>query len=188
MRLGRGSAQRAVAGDCWTRRGLIAGLGAIGGALLTGCGRAPVPGPVAGEGKRSAAGAPQPARTMIVYRDPGCGCCEAWAGLARTAGYAVTIEDRGDMDQLKARLGVPDSLASCHTATVGNYVIEGHVPLTDLARLLEQRPGGVRGIAVAGMPRGSPGMEMSDGSKDAFEVMAFDAAGRTSLFARAAGT
>jgi hypothetical protein len=120
--------------------------------------------------------------SMTVYRDPSCGCCEAWAEIARQAGYQVSVVDRLDMPTLKTRLGVPEALASCHTTTVGGYAFEGHVPLKDVARLLEDQPKGIRGLAVAGMPRGSPGMEMPDGSKDPFQVMAFDAAGNTSVF------
>ena len=119
---------------------------------------------------------------MTVYRDPSCGCCEAWAEIAKKAGYQVALVDHPDMPAIKARLGVPEALASCHTATVGGYALEGHVPLAAVVRLLEEKPKDVRGIAVAGMPRGSPGMEMPDGSKDDFEVMAFDAAGRISVF------
>lgn len=119
---------------------------------------------------------------MLVYRDPECGCCEAWADIARKAGYEVRVENRTDMPAVKARYGVPSELASCHTAIAAGYAIEGHVPMAHVDKLLRARPKGVLGIAVPGMPRGSPGMEMPDGSVDAFEVMAFDAAGKTSVF------
>lgn len=119
---------------------------------------------------------------MTVYRDPSCGCCEAWAEIARKAGYQVALLDRPDMPAIKRQYGVPQELASCHTATVGSYVLEGHVPMEDIARLLKERPSEIKGIAVAGMPRGSPGMEMPDGSKGPFQVMAFDATGRTSVY------
>jgi len=79
------------------------------------------------------------------------------------------------MGALKRRLGVPDDLASCHTAEVEGFVIEGHVPLREIVRLIEERPADVRGLAVAGMPAGSPGMEMPDGRRDAFDVVAFGA-------------
>lgn len=120
---------------------------------------------------------------MSVYRDPGCGCCEAWADLARRAGYEVALHNEPDMPAIKRRLGVPANLASCHTAIVASYVIEGHVPFEHIARLIDARPAGVKGIAVPGMPAGSPGMEMPDGSREAFQVLAFDAQGRVSLFA-----
>ena len=119
---------------------------------------------------------------MTVYRDPSCGCCEAWAGIARNAGYQVNIVDHPNMAAIKRQYGVPDALLSCHTAVVGGYAIEGHVPIEDVKRLLEQRPPKLKGIAVAGMPLGSPGMEVPDGTKEPFEVMAFDSAGRISPF------
>ena len=119
---------------------------------------------------------------MLVYRDPECGCCEAWADIARKAGYDVTVENRSDMAAVKTRYGVPGQLASCHTAVIGGYAIEGHVPMRHVARLLHDKPRDIRGIAVPGMPRGSPGMEMPDGSADAFEVMAFGSDGKVSEF------
>ena len=121
-------------------------------------------------------------RQMLVYRDPECGCCEAWADIARAAGYTVTVENRSDMPAVKAQYGVPDELASCHTAIVGGYAIEGHVPMPHVAKLLRDKPRDIRGIAVPGMPRGSPGMEMPDGSTDAFEVMAFAGDGKVAQF------
>src|SRR3546814_16592921 len=86
------------------------------------------------------------------------------------------------MAAVKARYDVPGRLASCHTAVIGGYAIEGHVPMRHVARLLQDKPRDVRGIAVPGMPRGSPGMEMPDGSVDAFEVMAFSRDGKGSEF------
>lgn len=169
----------------FTRRTFVAALAAVGGATLVGCGRSP---------RRDASGAAQSGATpptaatarsgvaMTVFRDPSCGCCESWAEIARNAGYDVKLVDRPDMPAIKRQHGVPDELASCHTALVAGFVIEGHVPLSDVDHLLDKRPDGVRGLAVAGMPRGSPGMEMPDGSKDPFQVLAFDAAGKSSLF------
>lgn len=122
-------------------------------------------------------------RSMIVYRDPGCGCCVAWANLARQAGYRVTIQNSADMSGVKARLGVPAAVASCHTAVVGGYVVEGHAPFAALNRLLTQRPADIRGVAVPGMPVGSPGMESPDGHREAFSVIAFYRDGRISRYA-----
>src|SRR3546814_3037834 len=85
---------------------------------------------------------------MTVYRDPSCGCCEAWAKIAEDAGYQVTLLDDNNMTAVKQRLGVPAELASCHTAVVGDYVIEGHVPLEEVDRLLRERPSDIAGIAV----------------------------------------
>lgn len=167
-----------------TRRNMITGLAAAGGLAMIGCGssekkqnqRAQ-----ASAGRSGSSLAPQ-AASMTVYRDPSCGCCEAWAEIAGKAGYEARVIDRPDMPAIKRQYGVPEALASCHTAIVGGYAIEGHVPMADVARLLKERPSGIKGIAVAGMPRGSPGMEMPDGSKDRFQVMAFDASGRTSVY------
>ncbi len=167
------------------RRNLIAGIAAAGALALLGCDQ---PTRQAGPGKLSldqgSASASQPTQrgAMTVFRDPSCGCCEAWAKIAKSAGYKVTLVDRSDMPAIKQKYGVPEAFQSCHTAIVGGYVLEGHVPMEDVARLLKERPSEIKGIAVAGMPRGSPGMEMPDGSKDPFQVMAFDAAGRTFLF------
>ena len=176
-----------------TRRTFAGALVAAGGLALAGCGtsqRDDAGSTDAANRTAAANGAPAaddvPAApqlaAMTVYRDPSCGCCEAWAGIARNAGYRVAVVDHPDMAAVKRRHGVPDELASCHTTIVGGYAIEGHVPLGDVARLLKERPSGTRGIAVPGMPRGSPGMEMPDGSRDPFEVIAFDAAGRTRVF------
>lgn len=119
---------------------------------------------------------------MTIYRDPGCGCCEEWAERARNAGFRMALADNGDMLAIKRKFGVPEALASCHTTVIGDYVLEGHVPLEHVARLLAERPAGIKGIAVPGMPRGSPGMEMPDGSVDSFQVLAFDDRGRISVF------
>lgn len=118
------------------------------------------------------------AAPYVMFRDPGCGCCKEWATHAREglAHEMVTREDE-PMGQVKARLGVPADLASCHTAVVEGYVIEGHVPAREVKRLLAERPEGVRGLAVAGMPMGSPGMEMG-GHHDRYEVIAFGDGGR----------
>lgn len=125
-----------------------------------------------------ASGAPASA-TMITYHDPGCGCCLKWADAMRKAGYGVTVREAADMMALKRRLKVPEALWSCHTTLVAGLVIEGHVPADAIRRLSRQRPAGVIGIAAPGMPRGSPGMEMPDGSRDPLNLTLFDAAGRT---------
>lgn len=119
---------------------------------------------------------------MTVYRDPSCGCCEAWAELAKQRGFAVQVVDHPDMAGLKQSKGVPGQLASCHTALVGDYVVEGHVPFEAVERLLASRPVDIVGIAVPGMPRGSPGMEMPDDSRDPFDVIAFTKDGRAAVF------
>ena len=121
--------------------------------------------------------------TITVYKDPSCGCCTKWVAYLRDAGVQTEVHDRSDMDALKDSLGVPSALRSCHTAVVGRYVIEGHVPIADIKRLLGAAPKNVTGIAVPGMPAGSPGMEVP-GRTDRYDVIAFVADGTTKLFAR----
>lgn len=172
-------------GTTLSRRTFVGALAAAAGAMLAGCGRSSRSN--ASGTARTDAAAPTAATArrgvaMTVFRDPSCGCCEAWAEIARNAGYQVKLVDHPDMPTIKRQHGVPEGLASCHTALVAGFVIEGHVPLGDVDHLLDERPGRIRGLAVPGMPRGSPGMEMPDGSKDPFQVLAFDAAGNSSLF------
>ena len=167
------------------RRNMIAGLAAAGGLALIGCGSSEKKQDQRAQASARRVGSSTPApqaAAMTVYRDPSCGCCEAWAEIAKEAGYQVRVVDHPDMASIKRQYGVPEGLLSCHTTLVGGYAIEGHVPMEDVARLLKERPSGIKGIAVAGMPRGSPGMEMPDGSKDSFQVIAFDTAGRTSVY------
>lgn len=122
---------------------------------------------------------------MHVRRDPGCACCLAWAEIMRRSGrFTITVTNEADMSAVKQNLGVPRDLASCHTATVAGFAIEGHVPLDDIVRLIEMRPAGVGGIAVPGMPLGSPGMEQSGIGRKAFSVIAFSGDGARRIFAR----
>lgn len=122
------------------------------------------------------------AATYELFRDPNCGCCEKWADHVRTE-HEVEIPEvtTQDMVAIKTAQGVPQDLWSCHTMIVDGYVIEGHVPAADIARLLAERPEGVKGLAVAGMPLGSPGMEVGS-RKQAYQVIAFGENGR-SVFA-----
>ena len=164
----------------FSRRTFAGAVAAFGAVTVLGCGdgarsQAPDAGPTAAP--------PGPAlRQMIVYRDPSCPCCEKWAAMADEAGYQVRVVDHPDMPAIKTQYGVPDELASCHTGVIGDYAIEGHVPFAHLARLLRDRPDGVIGLAVAGMPAGSPGMEVAGGAQDEFEVMAFDKSGKFTPF------
>lgn len=109
---------------------------------------------------------------MVVFRDPTCGCCHKWVEHLTANGFAVTVHDAPSMKAIKARLGVPAELASCHTGEIGGYVIEGHVPAAAIQRLLAEKPQG-RGLAVPGMPIGSPGME--GGAPEIYEVTLFGA-------------
>lgn len=115
-----------------------------------------------------------------VYRDPSCGCCGAWVDYLRAHGYEPTVHEDASMPAIKARLGVPADAASCHTAVIGGYVIEGHVPVEDIQRLLAERPR-ARGLAAPGMPMGSPGMEM--GAPQRYSVLLIHADGSTQVFA-----
>lgn len=116
-----------------------------------------------------------------VYKSPTCGCCTGWVDHMRAAGFAVTIEDTGNV-AARSLLGIPARLGSCHTAEVGGYAIEGHVPAADVKRLLAERPKAA-GLAVPGMPIGSPGMEM-DGRRDRYEVLLVRRDGTTAVFAK----
>jgi len=121
---------------------------------------------------------------MRMWRDPGCGCCLAWAKQVEAAfGATLPVGDASDMPALKAKLGVPGDLRSCHTALIGGFVIEGHVPPADVRRLLAARPAGVKGLAVPGMPMGSPGMEMGGAPVQPFQTLAFRADGGRFVFA-----
>ncbi|MHA7818598.1 MAG: DUF411 domain-containing protein [Erythrobacter sp.] len=113
------------------------------------------------------------AATYEMFRDPNCGCCKLWADHVRTENTVSVAETvTPDMVRIKVENGVPQELWGCHTMIVDGYVIEGHVPAEQIERLLEERPEGVRGIAVAGMPIGSPGMEMGD-RRQPYQVIAF---------------
>ena len=114
-----------------------------------------------------------------VYKDPTCGCCALWVAHMKTQGFATTVTDARDIAAVKTKYHVPNQLRSCHTALVGSYVLEGHVPAADVQRLLKQRPM-VVGLAVPGMPVGSPGMEGANGRP--YDVLTFDAAGKTTVY------
>ena len=126
------------------------------------------------------------ARTpLAVFKDPACGCCEQWVAHMAGAGFAPAVQDVDDMDAIKARYGIPAALRACHTALVGGYVVEGHVPAADVRRFLRERPAvagrPARGLGVPGMPAGSPGLEGAHTER--YTVVAFDAAGATARFA-----
>ena len=125
----------------------------------------------------------QAAPPLTVYKTASCGCCTGWITTMRRAGYAPKVVVVEDISPIGARLGVPFELSSCHLTTVGGYVVVGHVPPTDVARLLKERPKAL-GITVPGMPAGSPGMEMPDGRRDKYETLLLLPGGRTRTFAR----
>jgi hypothetical protein len=119
--------------------------------------------------------APQAARSVpmvTVHKDPTCGCCTGWAEHLEAAGFHVTPIDTPQINRVKAQLGVPAALWSCHTAEVDGYVIEGHVPASAIQRFLNERPQ-ARGLAVPGMPEGSPGMEVPNSTPQEYTVVLF---------------
>lgn len=118
---------------------------------------------------------------VVMYKDPNCGCCGKWAEHMRAAGFKVKEIKSTEMSTIKREAGVPQALGSCHTAKVGGYVVEGHVPAADVKRLLAEKPK-VAGIAAPGMPMGSPGME-GPYPADRYEVVSFAADGNTRVFA-----
>ena len=122
------------------------------------------------------------AATIEVVKSPYCGCCTHWVEYLRAEGFEVRVVEAEDVTPTARRLGVPDDLRSCHTASIEGYAIEGHVPAADIRRLLEQRPQAA-GIAVPGMPVGSPGMEQGD-RRQSFQTILFTREGRRSVFAR----
>ena len=122
------------------------------------------------------------APVIDVYKTPTCGCCGKWVEYLRAEGFQVRVSDLNDLSAVKASNKIPDSVQSCHTAKVGNYALEGHVPAQDIRKLLAERPA-VAGIAVPGMPIGSPGMEVAGVKPQAFDTIAFDAQGNRRVFA-----
>lgn len=119
------------------------------------------------------------APVVEVWKDPGCGCCGLWVKHLEASGFRVKVNDTGN-NAARARRGIPVSLASCHTAEVAGYAIEGHVPAADIVRLLAERPDAI-GLAVPGMPIGSPGMEQG-GRRDPYDVLLVARDGGTRVF------
>ena len=121
---------------------------------------------------------------MTVYKTPTCGCCRLWVTHAQSVltGYDIKTLDMDDLTEVKTRLGVPAALQSCHTAITGPYVFEGHVPADLIKRFVGQRPKAL-GLAVPGMPMGSPGMDVG-GRKERYDVLLFDKAGKTRVYAQ----
>jgi hypothetical protein len=132
--------------------------------------------------------APPRVYDLNVSRDEGCPCCHVWAEQMEATGrFRLNLVDTPDLPAYKRSLKVPAGLGSCHTTLVDGLVVEGHVPAEDILRLLAEKPRGVIGIAVPGMPRGSPGMEQPNGVVDSYKVIAFDAQGGQSDFSFHAG-
>jgi hypothetical protein len=120
---------------------------------------------------------------MSVYKTATCGCCGKWVEHMKAEGFVLTVQDVDDINAVKEKLGVKPELSSCHTSVVNGYVIEGHVPAAAVHRLLKERPR-VAGIAVPGMPAGSPGMEVPSGHRDPYAILTFDKSGQTAVYER----
>jgi len=118
---------------------------------------------------------------VTVFKSPTCACCGKWAEHMREAGFEVKEVPSEQMDRIKAQLGIPRALGSCHTARVGGYLVEGHVPAEDVKRMLDERPA-IAGLSAPGMPQGSPGME-GPYPPDRYDVMAFERDGKARVFA-----
>lgn len=119
---------------------------------------------------------------VVVHKSPSCGCCGLWVEHMRHAGFRVDVRNEENVNPVKERVGVPYGKGSCHTAEVGGYFIEGHVPAADVRRLLADRPE-AKGLVLPGMPMGSPGMEMSDGRTQPYTVELVRTDGATEAFA-----
>lgn len=122
-------------------------------------------------------------RALAVYKSPTCGCCDGWVRHMRQAGFTVAVHVVDDPGAVRRARGLPDTLASCHTGVIGGYAIEGHVPAADVVRLLAERPAAV-GLALPGMPMGSPGMEAPDGRTAPFDTLLVLRSGQTRVFGR----
>ena len=124
--------------------------------------------------------------TVLVHRDPGCGCCEKWVEHMQQAGFTAQMSDDPGIGALKKQLGIPEAKASCHTARIGGYVFEGHVPADDIKRFLAEKPQ-AKGLLVPGMPIGSPGMEVPGAKPAAYTVERLEADGSTTPYATHGG-
>ena len=125
---------------------------------------------------------PARAAELNIYKSPSCGCCGAWVDHVKASGIKAVVHEMEDVTPLAKKLGVPDDLRSCHTAAVDGYFVEGHVPAADIRKLLAERPK-VRGIAVPGMPIGSPGMEQGD-RRDAYDTLLVMRDGSSRVFVK----
>jgi hypothetical protein len=147
------------------RRMMVTGL--LGSLAMSACARSAEPG----------------LPNVVVYKSATCGCCKLWVEHLSKAGFAVEANDVDNMQPIKERVGIPYGMGSCHTAEVGGYFVEGHVPAQDVKRLLREHPD-AKGLTVPGMPAGSPGMEVPSGEVQPYEVLLVAKDGSTSVFAR----
>lgn len=126
----------------------------------------------------------KPAAPLVeVFKSPTCGCCSQWVEHMRKNGFNVRATDVNDLTEIKKSRGVPDQVQSCHTAVVNGYVVEGHVPAADVQRMLKEKPA-IAGIAVGGMPMGSPGMDFPGTQAQPYDVVSFTKSGAARVFAK----
>jgi hypothetical protein len=123
-----------------------------------------------------------PKAQVVVYKNPSCGCCKEWVKHLEKAGFTTEVHDLDNLGPTKERVGIPPAMGSCHTAEVGGYFVEGHVPADDIKRLLRERPN-AKGLTVPGMPVGSPGMEVPSGQVAPYDVILVAKDGKTSVYA-----
>jgi hypothetical protein len=123
---------------------------------------------------------------VTVFKNESCGCCKLWVRHLRDAGFAVEVHNIDNLGPTKERVGIPVAMGACHTAEVGGYFVEGHVPAEDIKRLLRERPD-VKGLTVPGMPAGSPGMEVLSGQSQPYDVYLVSKDGTTSVYAHHGG-
>jgi len=163
-----------------TRTGLLMiALAALG---LAGCSNSSESGKAVAKASQAAASTTaQTKPDVVMYKPPTCDCCTGWAEHLSKDGFRVEVKKYDDMDAIKAKFGVSEKLASCHTAIVDGYVIEGHVPAADVERLLKERPD-IVGLTAPGMPMKSPGMQAVGQPPQGYSVLAFDKNGNTTVF------
>ncbi len=170
-----------------------ASIGAMVAVLLAGggCSRGGSAGSVPAAPSKATNPAASPAgnfqSVLVVHKNESCGCCGEWVKHVQRAGFNVEVHNESNLNDVKVRLGVPAAKGSCHTAEIDGYLIEGHVPAEDIRRLLAERPD-ARGLVVAGMPAGAPGMEVADGHVDPYTVELVERDGTTKPFSVHAGT
>lgn len=160
---------------------LFAGLG-LWGALSSGTSAEAAQAAAAGTASLERASAPSGAPVVTIYKNPTCACCEGWADHLRASGFRVEMKEGADLMKVKQQLGVTADLASCHTAEVGDYVLEGHVPADVIRQLLAEKPT-VRGLAVPGMPAGVPGMPAAGPNRAPYEIFTIEEGGDTRVYA-----
>jgi hypothetical protein len=160
---------------------LFAGLG-LWGALSSSTSTEAVAAEASQPSSLHLASAPAGAPVVTVYKNPTCACCEGWADHLRASGFRVEMKEGADLMTVKQQLGVTMDLASCHTAEVGDYVLEGHVPAAVIRQLLEEKPA-IRGLAVPGMPPGVPGMPEAGPNRAPYEIFTIEQGGGTRVYA-----